>query len=68
MMRTICAAHLAVEITNFFANLRYWSKVSEGAVVIAGVPIYNPSGKYMVKLKFNGVERRILVDDRLVGS
>ena len=31
----------------------------------AGVPIYNPAGKYMVRLKFNGVSRRILVDDRL---
>uniref|UniRef100_A0A7S4BPK7 Calpain catalytic domain-containing protein n=1 Tax=Chrysotila carterae TaxID=13221 RepID=A0A7S4BPK7_CHRCT len=30
-----------------------------------GFPIYNPSGKYMVRLKFNGIERRILVDDRL---
>ena len=29
------------------------------------MPIYNPAGKYMVRLKFNGVSRRILVDDRL---
>jgi hypothetical protein len=26
-----------------------------------GVPIYNPMGKYMVKLNFNGVPRKILV-------
>eukprot|EP00967_Tisochrysis_lutea_P015590 scaffold17572_cov32-Tisochrysis_lutea.AAC.6 len=30
-----------------------------------GTPIYNPSGKYLVRLKFNGVSRRILIDDRL---
>ena len=29
------------------------------------MPIYNPAGKYLVKLKFNGVHRKILVDDRL---
>ena len=28
-----------------------------------GMPIYNPSGVYMVKLWLNGVERRVLVDD-----
>ena len=30
-----------------------------------GVPIYNPAGKYLVKLTFNGVARKIVVDDRL---
>lgn len=30
-----------------------------------GVPIYNPAGKYLVKLTFNGVPRKIVVDDRL---
>ena len=30
-----------------------------------GKPIYNPNGVYMVKLWFNGVERRVLVDDLL---
>ncbi len=30
-----------------------------------GKPIYNPKGVYMVKLWFNGVERRVLVDDLL---
>ena len=32
---------------------------------ITGKPIYNPNGVYMVKLWFNGVERRVLVDDFL---
>jgi calpain-7 len=30
-----------------------------------GVPIYNPSGKYIVKLWLNGVARQVVVDDRL---
>ena len=30
-----------------------------------GKPIYNPKGVYMVKLWFNGVERKVLVDDLL---
>ena len=29
------------------------------------MPIYNPAGKYLVKLHFNGVARKIVVDDRL---
>eukprot|EP00980_Cylindrotheca_fusiformis_P004080 scaffold880_cov132-Cylindrotheca_fusiformis.AAC.76 len=31
----------------------------------AGVPLYNPSGKYIVKLWLNGVARQVVVDDRL---
>eukprot|EP00536_Pseudo-nitzschia_multiseries_P001686 jgi/Psemu1/317670/estExt_fgenesh1_pm.C_210051 len=30
-----------------------------------GIPLYNPAGKYMVKLWLNGVERCVTVDDRL---
>lgn len=30
-----------------------------------GVPIYNPAGRYMVKLWFNGVARQVEVDDLL---
>ncbi|KAI8807885.1 hypothetical protein BJ742DRAFT_811118 [Cladochytrium replicatum] len=30
-----------------------------------GQPIYNPSGKYVVKIYFNGVARKIVVDDLL---
>lgn len=29
------------------------------------MPIVSPNGKYMVRLNFNGIARKVIVDDRL---
>ncbi|KAG0267423.1 calpain 7 [Mortierella polycephala] len=48
---------------------RHWKKQLIRACIYPknkfGEPCYNPHGKYLVKLTFNGISRRVVVDDYL---
>jgi len=55
----ICAAYERRFQKSLISPIVYPQSLPEGTMV------YNPEGKYMVKLWLNGVARQVVVDDRL---
>eukprot|EP00038_Savillea_parva_P018665 m.24906 g.24906 ORF g.24906 m.24906 type:complete len:810 (-) comp4195_c0_seq2:47-2476(-) len=58
----VCSLCVAADYERFFKSPlitnRIWPRKN-------GLPAFNPTGKYMVKLHFNGVWRKVVIDDYL---
>ena len=50
------------DIRDVNTNRPLWSKIYPQQ---DGAPLYNPNGRYWVKLYFMGKERKIEIDDRI---
>lgn len=50
------------DVRDVYSNRPLWSKIYPQ---VDGAPIYNPSGRYWVRLYYMGRERRVEVDDRM---
>jgi hypothetical protein len=49
-------------IRDIYTDKPIWTKIYPQK---EGVPVYNPSGRYWVKLYYRGKERKIEVDDKM---
>lgn len=50
------------KITDIYNGKQIWTKVYPQQ---DGVPVYNPAGRYWVKLYYMGKERKIEIDDKM---
>ncbi|RIB09022.1 hypothetical protein C2G38_2044669 [Gigaspora rosea] len=78
MITRICSSAIKEDIVNdcsFVASLcvsaAYERKTRKQLITrcifpqVNDVPIYNPNGKYVIKLIFNGIARKVVIDDLL---